>query len=94
MTDIGENTIFTKWEKERDSYWEEKDDRYPCILEYKFDTPADMMKLLKIYIEDERMLKMLVADSFKKRNEVQAERLDANDEKPEDVSLPEYVYVF
>lgn len=87
-------TIFSDIDKNCDSYWEEKNADFPCVLEYGFDTPVDMMNMLSVYIENEKLRKKITADSFKGHNEKLT--VQASNEKvtEEEVKLPEYVYVF
>ncbi len=96
MECIGDNTqsIFTEINRKCDSYWEEKEDKYPCVLEYMFDTPIAMMELLKIYIENDKLRRLVTADSFKMRSEKLKIQTSKKNKDIDDVKLPEYVYVF
>lgn len=87
-------TIFTEFNRECDSYWEEKKSNCPLVSEYMFDTPIEMMNLLKIYIENEKLQRQVTADAFKRRSEKLAARTANDKVNIEEVELPEYVYVF
>lgn len=92
--DNGAETIFTEFNKKCDSYWEEKETDYPLVSEYMFDTPVDMMDLLKIYIGNEKLQRQVTADAFKRHSEKLTVRVANDKVNMEEVELPEYVYVF
>lgn len=88
-------TIFTQIHEECESYWEDKDKDAPCVLEYMFNTPVDMMGLMSRYIENEKLRKQITADSFRKRTASQKKQSSENGQREtEGAELPEYVYVF
>lgn len=89
------DSIFTEIDQECASYWEDKDEKNPCVLEYMFDTPVDMMGMMKIYIENEKLRRQVTADSFRQRAKLGEKQTNGyGAQETPDVALPEYVYVF
>ena len=87
-------SIFSEINKECESYWEDNDKADPYVQEYMFHDPVDMISLMKLYIENEKLQRQITADSFKKRSGLLKEQLGADKQMAADVALPEYVYVF
>ena len=83
--------IFTAIDKTTDSYWDDKSES-AGVMKYGFDTPAEMTALLRDYIEDEKLRRIIVAASFKRINFCLHN--EKNGGKAEEQPLPEFVYVF
>ena len=84
--------IFTAIDETTDSYWEDKT-KSAEIMEYGFCTPAEMTELLRGFIEDEKLCRMIAAASFKRIHSYsQKEKKEAK--ANEGQQLPEFVYVF
>lgn len=83
------DNIFTQMNDEADTYWE-KEDIKEELVEYMFDTPAELIELVNEYVDDVELVNILVASAFKKRDFYRK----IQNENEGDTMLPDYVYNF
>lgn len=82
--------IFTTIDRDESSYWQENIP-HKEMIEYGFNTPVELMKLLDDYIDDEKLQKLIVAAAFKRKEEYLLKNKGDAVKKSE---LPEFVYAF
>lgn len=95
-----DKSIFPMISKEEDSYYIDRETEETYMMEYSFETMAELKNLINAYsglADDPQMLRKLVVEimqnRFKSQLEMQ-ESLKSNKTQDDNKNLPEFVYVF
>lgn len=83
--------IFSVIDKAESSYWQENVP-HTGMIEYEFNTPVELMRLIDDYIDDKELQKLIVAAAFKIKEAYLLR--DKDDTIQKESELPEFVYAF